>query len=59
MAYFTEDQLPTGMLLVVGRSDDGRELATVIDMDRPEMWELWIGAFVKVLEDIKSRQRVH
>ena len=35
---FTEEQLPRGTVLVVGRTQDGQETATVLDRDRPELW---------------------
>lgn len=48
---FTDEQLPLGKLLVIGRSDDGRELAVSIEIDRPEIWQTCIAGLLLALKD--------
>jgi hypothetical protein len=35
---FTEEELPRGAVMIVGRTNDGIEQAVVIQPDRPEIW---------------------
>jgi hypothetical protein len=48
---FTEEELPRGKVLLVGRSPNGYELGCVLPADRPEMWQSITESFVDALNN--------
>ena len=49
---FTEEQLPRGTAMIVGRTQKhGGEIATVIPLDRPEMWNAVLSSFASAMKN--------